>query len=219
MKPCKSLPSPCNSLTNPCKSFSKRLNCLAKPNSSLPKPCKFPKKDTKLRTSRRLQLTPMKQSINQKSASLAIIALLGISVFRAHSQQPGVSQAGIWQPPAGFKQVPIWPNGAPNMGRVARPPESVEITKAPDLVGGRPWTAVHDVTVPTMTIFAPEGTNTHAAVVVFPGGGFHILAMDLEGTEVCDWLTSKRDHMRPTQVSRSKKQPLLGQRPTHPRHA
>jgi acetyl esterase/lipase len=28
-------------------------------------------------------------------------------------------------------------------------------------------------------------------VVVFPGGGYKILAIDLEGTEVCDWLTSK----------------------------
>jgi acetyl esterase/lipase len=27
--------------------------------------------------------------------------------------------------------------------------------------------------------------------VVFPGGGYQILAIDLEGTEVCDWLTSK----------------------------
>src|ERR1700747_3795971 len=25
----------------------------------------------------------------------------------------------------------------------------------------------------------------------FPGGGYRILAIDLEGTEVCDWLTSK----------------------------
>ena len=28
-------------------------------------------------------------------------------------------------------------------------------------------------------------------MVVFPGGGYQILAIDLEGTEVCDWLTSK----------------------------
>ena len=28
-------------------------------------------------------------------------------------------------------------------------------------------------------------------VVVFPGGGYQILAIDLEGTEVCDWLTPK----------------------------
>jgi acetyl esterase/lipase len=34
------------------------------------------------------------------------------------------------------------------------------------------------------------GKNTGAAVVVFPGGSYHILALDLEGTEVCDWLNS-----------------------------
>ena len=33
--------------------------------------------------------------------------------------------------------------------------------------------------------------NAGVAVVVFPGGGFEGLAIDLEGTEVCDWLTSK----------------------------
>jgi hypothetical protein len=29
------------------------------------------------------------------------------------------------------------------------------------------------------------------AMVVFPGGGYNCLAIDLEGTEICDWLTSK----------------------------
>jgi acetyl esterase/lipase len=42
-----------------------------------------------------------------------------------------------------------------------------------------------------MTFYAPQGSNTGAAVVVFPGGGYQTLAIDLEGTEVCDWLTSK----------------------------
>jgi acetyl esterase/lipase len=42
-----------------------------------------------------------------------------------------------------------------------------------------------------MTVYSPKGKNTGAAVVVFPGGGYWILAIDLEGTEVCDWLTSK----------------------------
>jgi hypothetical protein len=42
-----------------------------------------------------------------------------------------------------------------------------------------------------MTVYAPKGKNLGAAVVVFPGGGYQILAIDLEGTEVCDWLTSK----------------------------
>ncbi len=42
-----------------------------------------------------------------------------------------------------------------------------------------------------MTVYSPSGKNTGVAVVVFPGGGYQILAIDLEGTEVCDWLTSK----------------------------
>ncbi len=42
-----------------------------------------------------------------------------------------------------------------------------------------------------MTVYPPNGKNTGAAVVVLPGGGYQILAIDLEGTEVCDWLTSK----------------------------
>jgi acetyl esterase/lipase len=41
-----------------------------------------------------------------------------------------------------------------------------------------------------MTIYSPVRSNTGAAVVVFPGGGYSILAIDLEGTEACDWLTS-----------------------------
>lgn len=47
-----------------------------------------------------------------------------------------------------------------------------------------------DVSQPTMTVYAPNGKNTGAAAVVFPGGGFKVLAMDLEGTEICDWLTA-----------------------------
>ncbi len=42
-----------------------------------------------------------------------------------------------------------------------------------------------------MTVYSPTRENTGAAVVVFPGGGYEELAIDLEGTEVCDWLTSK----------------------------
>ncbi len=45
--------------------------------------------------------------------------------------------------------------------------------------------------VPTMTVYPPRGRNTGAAMVVFPGGGYEILAIDLEGTEVCDWLVER----------------------------
>jgi acetyl esterase/lipase len=59
------------------------------------------------------------------------------------------------------------------------------------LYGGKPVAMVGNVSNPTMTIYSPKGKNTGAAVVVFPGGGYRILAMDLEGTEVCEWLASK----------------------------
>jgi len=59
------------------------------------------------------------------------------------------------------------------------------------LVGGRPWVYVDRVSQPTMTIYPPEGRNTGAAVVAFPGGGYNVLAIDLEGTEACDWLTAR----------------------------
>lgn len=75
-------------------------------------------------------------------------------------------------------QVPIWPGAAPGVAAVPGPETVVE--------GG-----VTNVTRPTMTVYAAEGRNTGAAVVVFPGGGFQMLAMRLEGTEVCDWLTSR----------------------------
>jgi acetyl esterase/lipase len=42
-----------------------------------------------------------------------------------------------------------------------------------------------------MTVYEPKDLNTGVAVVVFPGGGYQFLAMDLEGTEICDWLTSR----------------------------
>ena len=40
-----------------------------------------------------------------------------------------------------------------------------------------------------MTIYQPKGRNTRAAILVLPGGGYQAVAMDLEGTEICDWIT------------------------------
>jgi acetyl esterase/lipase len=44
---------------------------------------------------------------------------------------------------------------------------------------------------PTVTLYKAKGAGSAPgpAIVVFPGGGYNILAIDLEGTEVCDWLT------------------------------
>jgi acetyl esterase/lipase len=103
----------------------------------------------------------------------------------------GVSaQAPVWQPSPGHTQMPIWPGAAPDAQPVAGPEVSTTTGKE-HLVAGKPWVAVGQVSRPTMTVYSPRGNNTGAAVVVFPGGGYWILAIDLEGTEVCDWLTAK----------------------------
>jgi len=57
--------------------------------------------------------------------------------------------------------------------------------------GIKPVTRITNVTRPTVTVFpAPEEKATGAAVLICPGGGYHILAYDLEGEEVAEWLNS-----------------------------
>jgi acetyl esterase/lipase len=98
-------------------------------------------------------------------------------------------QKPAWQPAPGHLTIPIWPNGAP--GAAPNPGPEIDTTTAKDnLVAGKPVIRLGDVSTPTLTLYTPKGTNTGAAVVVFPGGGYRILAIDLEGTEVCDWLNS-----------------------------
>lgn len=100
------------------------------------------------------------------------------------------AQTPAWQPSPGHTQVPIWPGAVPDAQAVAGPETSTMTEKAP-LVASKPWTYVERVSAPTMTVYSPTGKNTGTAVVVFPGGGYWILAIDLEGTEVCDWLMSR----------------------------
>jgi acetyl esterase/lipase len=57
--------------------------------------------------------------------------------------------------------------------------------------GDKPVDRLTDVSVPTITVYKPpRENNTGTAVLICPGGGYNILAMDLEGTEVADWLNS-----------------------------
>ncbi|HEY4978564.1 MAG TPA: alpha/beta hydrolase [Candidatus Acidoferrum sp.] len=100
------------------------------------------------------------------------------------------AQTTAWEPSPGHMQVAIWPGAVPDALPAAK--LRVERTEVGEsLVAGRPWVQLENVSRPTMTVYSPTTNNTGAAVVVFPGGGYQILAIDLEGTEVCDWLTSK----------------------------
>jgi acetyl esterase/lipase len=58
-------------------------------------------------------------------------------------------------------------------------------------VAGRPWTYGANIWRPSMTIYPAKGKNTGAAIMVYPGGGYQVLAVDVEGTEICDWATAK----------------------------
>ena len=122
--------------------------------------------------------------------STALLAFLAVAIGA-----PGLAAGQTaWQPSPGHTQVPIWPGVVPDAQPVKGPELSatvVDATGSPKLVGGRPWVYVDRVSQPTMTVYSPLGSNTGVAVVVFPGGGYSILAIDLEGTEACDWLTSK----------------------------
>lgn len=91
---------------------------------------------------------------------------------------------------AALAPMKIWPNGAP--GPSAAAGEERDMTTAKDgLVGGRAVIRLGDVKTPTVTVYKPaKAKDTGVSVVVFPGGGYRILAMDLEGTEVCEWLNS-----------------------------
>lgn len=100
------------------------------------------------------------------------------------------AQTAVWQPSPGHTQIPIWPGVPPDAQQIPRT-ETLKTTLSNELVAGRPWNYIENVSRPTMTVYSPRGANTGVAVVVFPGGGYRILAIDLEGTEVCDWLTSK----------------------------
>ncbi len=92
----------------------------------------------------------------------------------------------------GAQQValPLWPNGTPEpyTGTAAE----VDARKPTDHgSGGRPFIHLTNVSKPTLAIYEPSAaTNTGTAVLVFPGGGYRLLAYDLEGTEVCTWLNS-----------------------------
>jgi acetyl esterase/lipase len=87
-------------------------------------------------------------------------------------------------------EVSLWPDRAP--GESQELPPEADLTKPSDhQVAGKSVIRWGNVSQPTLTLYRPEPANdTGAAVLVCPGGGYNILALDLEGTETCEWLNS-----------------------------
>ena len=79
----------------------------------------------------------------------------------------------------------VWPGDVPG--------ETEDIGEETATTSGQPRsvTRIKNVSQPTITVFrAPPDTANGCAVVVCPGGGYNILAYDLEGTEIAQWLNS-----------------------------
>jgi acetyl esterase/lipase len=110
--------------------------------------------------------------------AVSAVCVLSTSAIAAQSDSAPQSQV-IWQPVAPLKQVLLWPKGL----KIARPPVT-----GPERMEGK---NIENVIDPTMTIYPPKIKANGTAVLVFPGGGFNVLAMGGEGTDVCSWLTSK----------------------------
>lgn len=78
------------------------------------------------------------------------------------------------------KTLKVWPNGAPNDNGMKEPEEKFDGVR------------VRKVSEAEMYVYLPEKEkNTGAAVVICPGGGYGMEAMDHEGYEMAEWLKSK----------------------------
>lgn len=81
----------------------------------------------------------------------------------------------------------LFPKGAP--GEKLKLVEKAESTGGK--VGNETVLRITNVSEPTITIYpASNKIATGAAMIVCPGGGYQILAYDLEGTEICEWLNN-----------------------------
>jgi acetyl esterase/lipase len=106
--------------------------------------------------------------------TLLTLFVASFFVFTSHADEP----------------IKLWPNGAPGeKGDIG--PERDMTAPTDHNVAGKPVERLGNVSVPTITVYRPhKWKDTGTAVVVCPGGGYRILAIDLEGREICHWLNS-----------------------------
>ncbi len=98
------------------------------------------------------------------------ILCLALTAFSLHAADP--------------IELKLWPKGAPEPAGFTSEPEKVIPPKDEKDVK-----RVTNVTEPTITLFKPEKPNG-TAVIVCPGGGYRILAIEHEGTQVCEYLNT-----------------------------
>ena len=108
--------------------------------------------------------------------SLALLLLSALPLAMATAAEPLV--------------LNVWPANPP--GDTAKLPPEADLTKDTDkLIAGRRIIKFGNVSTPQLAVYRPaKEKDTGTAVIICPGGGFNILAYDLEGTEVATWLNT-----------------------------
>lgn len=96
-------------------------------------------------------------------------------------------EASEWKPLAGLSQNLIWPSQPPNTDETSTV-KNEELKKSNLVIAGKAAHTIHNVTQPTFTVYRPTSNNTEVGIIVFPGGGYKSIAIDIEGSEVCEWL-------------------------------
>lgn len=85
--------------------------------------------------------------------------------------------------------INVWPGKPPGESKEQLAPETDQTKPEDKLIAGRRIIKLGNVSTPQITVYRPSpDKDTGASVVICPGGGHHILAYDLEGTEVATWL-------------------------------
>ena len=83
--------------------------------------------------------------------------------------------------------IPLWPNGLPGGDDPSRLPEIEERAAPP--ISAR---VIRNVSQPTLTAFLPDkGNSNGTGIIICPGGGFHVLAIDHEGVDVARWFQAR----------------------------
>tara|TARA_R110002049_G_scaffold72490_1_gene187000 strand:+ start:113327 stop:114262 length:936 start_codon:yes stop_codon:yes gene_type:complete len=101
-----------------------------------------------------------------------------------------LAQQSATPPGPGVRVIKLWPQSVPDWD--APTEQEVDTTEADaKLVGGKRLMRLKYVSSPELHIYPAGGANpSDTVVVICPGGGYQILAWDLEGTEIAEWLQS-----------------------------
>jgi acetyl esterase/lipase len=126
----------------------------------------------------------MNESSARRRAALSCLLaglLIGALSLASTREAPAAEPAAV---------LDLWPEKPPGEARDIGPEQ--DFTKPEDkLIAGRKIIKLGNVSVPQMHVYLPPKERRNgAAAVVCPGGGFQILAWDLEGTEAAEWLNS-----------------------------